>query len=45
MYADVGEDNRILGIEVWNASKNVIEPIALSLSKTIEKSRLAAAKL
>jgi len=45
VYADVGEDNRILGIEVWNASKNMIEPIALNLSKTIEKRRLAAAKL
>jgi len=28
IFADVGENGEILGIEIWNASKNIIEQIA-----------------
>ena len=39
IFADVGENGEILGIEIWNASKNIIEQIATQIEEIIEKHR------
>jgi len=38
IFIEVTEDERIAGIEVWNASKNILEPIAKELSEKIRRS-------
>jgi uncharacterized protein YuzE len=38
IFIEVTEDERIAGIEVWNASKNILEPIAKELSAKIRRS-------
>ena len=39
IFADVGENGEILGIEIWNASKNIVEQIATQIEEIIEKHR------
>jgi uncharacterized protein YuzE len=38
IFIEVTEDEGIAGIEVWNASKNILEPIAKELSARIRRS-------
>jgi uncharacterized protein YuzE len=38
IFIEVTEDEEIAGIEVWNASKNILEPIAKELSAKIRRS-------
>ena len=38
IFIEVTKDERIAGIEVWNASKNILEPIAKELSEKIRRS-------
>jgi uncharacterized protein YuzE len=38
IFIEVTEDEGIAGIEVWNASKNILEPIAKELSAKIRRS-------
>jgi len=38
VFIEVTEDEKIAGIEVWNASKNILEPIAKELSAKIRRS-------
>ena len=32
IFLEIAEDESVVGIEVWNASKNILEPIAKELS-------------
>lgn len=41
---EIAEDGGVAGIEVWNASKNVLEPIAKALSVKIKEALEAAAE-
>jgi uncharacterized protein YuzE len=41
---EIAEDGGMAGIGVWNASKNVLEPIANVLSTKIKKSLEVIAK-
>ena len=43
ILADLDKKNRIVGIEIWNASKNISEPIAKVLAKQVERTILASA--
>jgi uncharacterized protein YuzE len=38
IFVEVAEGEEIAGIEIWNASKNILEPIARELSAKIRKS-------
>ena len=38
IFLEIAEDESVAGIEVWNASKNILEPIAKELSAKIKKS-------
>jgi uncharacterized protein YuzE len=38
IFIEVTEDEKIAGIEVWSASKNILEPIAKELSAKIRRS-------
>jgi uncharacterized protein YuzE len=44
MLIEIAEDESIVGIEIWKASKNILEPIAKELSAKIRKSLEAIAK-
>jgi uncharacterized protein YuzE len=35
---EIAEDGNVAGIEIWNASKNLLEPITKVLSARIKKS-------
>ncbi|MCI4407785.1 MAG: DUF2283 domain-containing protein [Thermofilum sp.] len=35
---EIAEDGNVAGIEIWNASKNLLDPIAKVLSARIKKS-------
>lgn len=37
VYVEYAEDNSIAGIEIWRASQNIIDPIAVSVAKKIRK--------
>jgi uncharacterized protein YuzE len=38
VFIEIAEDGNVAGIEIWNPSKNVLEPIAKVLSARIRKS-------
>jgi uncharacterized protein YuzE len=44
VFVEIAEDEEIAGIEIWNASKNILEPIARELSAKIRKSLEVTAK-
>jgi uncharacterized protein YuzE len=44
IFVEIAEDEEIAGIEIWNASKNILEPIARELSAKIRKSLEVTAK-
>jgi uncharacterized protein YuzE len=44
VFIEVAEDGNVAGIEIWNASKNVLEPIVKVLSARIRESLEVAAK-
>jgi len=44
VFIEIAEDGNVAGIEIWNASKNVLEPIVKVLSARIRESLEAAAK-
>ncbi|MCC5998387.1 MAG: DUF2283 domain-containing protein [Thermofilum sp.] len=44
VFIEIAEGGDVAGIEIWNASKNVLEPIAKVLSARIRKSLEATAK-
>jgi uncharacterized protein YuzE len=44
IFLEIAEDESVAGIEVWNASKNILEPIAKELSAKIKKSLESIAK-
>ena len=44
IFLEIAEDESVAGIEVWNASKNILEPIAKELSAKIKKSLELIAK-
>jgi uncharacterized protein YuzE len=37
VYVEYTDDNSIAGIEIWRASQNIIDPIAVSVAKKIRK--------
>ncbi len=37
VYVEYADDNSISGIEIWRASQNIIDPIAVSVAKKIRK--------
>ena len=37
IYVELGREKRILGIEVWGASRTILEPIAQTLSRRIRE--------
>ena len=37
VYVEYADDNSIAGIEIWRASQNIIDPIALSVAEKIKK--------
>jgi len=41
---EIAEDGGVAGIEIWNASKNILEPIAKALSTKIKETLEVAAK-
>lgn len=44
VFIEIAEDGNVAGIEIWNASKNVLEPIVKVLSARIRESLEVAAK-
>ena len=44
VFIEIAEDRGVAGIEIWNASKNVLEPIVKVLSTKIKKSLEVIAK-
>jgi uncharacterized protein YuzE len=38
ILVDLDEEGNIVGIEIWNASKNIVEPIAEQLMEKVRKS-------
>jgi len=44
IFLEIAEDESVAGIEVWNASKNILETIAKELSAKIKKSLESIAK-
>lgn len=36
-YVEYADDNSISGIEIWRASQNIVDPIAVSAAKKIRK--------
>jgi uncharacterized protein YuzE len=44
VFVEIAEDGGVAGIEVWNASKNVLEPIAKAFSTKIKEALEAAAE-
>jgi uncharacterized protein YuzE len=35
-YADIGENQNIVGIEIWKASKNAIQPILKDIAEEVK---------
>jgi uncharacterized protein YuzE len=44
VFIEISEDGNVAGIEIWNASKNVLEPIVKVLSARIRESLEVAAR-
>ena len=44
VFIEIAEDGNVAGIEIWNVSKNVLEPIVKVLSARIRESLEAAAR-
>jgi uncharacterized protein YuzE len=44
IFVEIAEGEEIAGIEIWNASKNILEPIARELSAKIRRSLEVTAK-
>jgi uncharacterized protein YuzE len=44
VFIEIAEDGNVAGIEIWNASKNVLEPIVKVLSARIRESLEVAAR-
>ena len=36
VYVDVDKDNNFVGIEIWKASKNAIQPISKDIAKEVK---------
>jgi CO dehydrogenase/acetyl-CoA synthase epsilon subunit len=41
---DLDEEGNMVGIEIWNASKNIVEPIAEQLMEKVKRSLEVVAK-
>jgi len=37
IFIDLDEDNNIVGIEIWRATENIIEPIATEIAEKVKK--------
>ncbi|MBO3809961.1 MAG: DUF2283 domain-containing protein [Candidatus Brockarchaeota archaeon] len=44
ILVDLDEEGNIVGIEIWQASKNVVEPVAEQLVEKVKRSLEAIAK-
>ncbi len=44
IFLEIAEDESIAGIEIWSASKNILEPIAKELAIKVKKSLETIAK-
>ena len=44
IFVDLDEEGNIVGIEIWNATKNIVEPIAEQLIEKVRKSFETTAK-
>ena len=44
ILADLDEEGNIVGIEIWQASKNIVEPVAERLVEKVKKSLETIAK-
>jgi len=44
ILVDLDEEGNMVGIEIWQASKNIIEPIAEKLVEKVKKSLETIAK-
>jgi uncharacterized protein YuzE len=44
VFIEIAEDGGVAGIEIWNTSKNILEPIAKALSTKIKETLEVAAK-
>jgi len=36
IYVDIGEDGNFVGIEIWKASQNAIQPISEDIAKKVK---------
>ena len=37
IFVDLDEDNNIVGIEIWRATENIIEPIATEIAEKVRR--------
>jgi len=37
IFVDLDEDNNIVGIEIWRATENIIEPIATEIAEKVKR--------
>jgi len=44
IFVDLDEEGNIVGIEIWQASKNIVEPLAEQLIEKVRRSLEAVAK-
>jgi uncharacterized protein YuzE len=44
IFVDLDKEGNIVGIEIWNASKNIVEPIAEQLVEKVKRSLEVVAK-
>lgn len=44
VFLEIAEDESVAGVEIWSASKNVLEPVAKELAVKVKKSLEAIAK-
>jgi uncharacterized protein YuzE len=43
LYVDVDKDNNFVGIEIWQASKNAIQPLSQTLAQEVKATLQKAA--
>jgi uncharacterized protein YuzE len=41
IFVEIAEDNSVAGIEIWAASKNILEPLAREMAAKVKKTLAA----
>lgn len=44
IFLEIAEDESVAGVEIWSASKNILEPVAKELAVKVKKSLETIAK-